>query len=70
MNSRVHFTTEQSAKVQTILESRFSREDELSKKLTGKELKDALLKVRKDSNNKIAGLLNEDQKKTYLSKGK
>jgi hypothetical protein len=70
MNSRVHFTNEQSAKVQVILESRFSREDELTAKLKGKELEMALQKVRKDSNERIVGLLNNDQKKIYLAKGK
>ena len=70
MNSRVHFTAEQATKVQTILESRYSREDQLKAKLKGKELEDAITKVRKDANSKIAGLLTDDQKKIYINKGK
>ncbi|MEI6312453.1 MAG: hypothetical protein WCP57_09350 [Bacteroidota bacterium] len=69
MNSRVHFTTEQTTKVQSILEARFVREDELSAKLTGKDLQTALVKVRQDSNGKIVSLLTDDQKKVYLNKG-
>lgn len=70
MNSRVHFTNEQAAKVQALLEIRFQREDELTSKLKGKELEMALQKVRRDVNDKIVGLLTDDQKKIYLSKGK
>lgn len=67
MDSKVHFTADQSAKTQVILESYFSREDELKAKLKGKDLEQALSKVRIDSKERIISLLTPDQRKIFLA---